>query len=120
MTNDSIDTTGFQPAAAADEHLFDRWFDPIEHAVRDRVRSFIGELIEGELSAVLARPRYGRRAKDSGCVETSVGVIGHRHGSRTRTLTGTFGRTEIAVPRARLVRPDEPGVARLSAAHACG
>jgi transposase-like protein len=106
MTNDSIDTIGFQPAAAADEHLFDSWFDPIEHAVRDRVRSFIGELIEGELSAVLARPRYGRRAKDSGCVETSVGVIGHRHGSRTRTLTGTFGRTEIAVPRARLMQPD--------------
>jgi putative transposase len=74
--------------------------------VRDRVRSFIEELIEGELAAVLARPRYGRRAKDSGCVETSAGVVGHRHGSRTRTLTGTFGRTEIAVPRARLMQPD--------------
>ena len=29
-------------------------------------------------------------------------VTGHRHGSRVRTLTGTFGKTEIAVPRARL------------------
>jgi hypothetical protein len=29
--------------------------------------------------------------------------VGHRHGRRTRTLTGTFGKTEIAVPRARLV-----------------
>ena len=106
MTNDSIDTTGFQPDAAADEHLFDSWFDPIENAVRDRVRCFIEELIEGELSAVLARPRYGRRAKDSGCFETSAGIVGHRHGSRTRTLTGTFGRTEIAVPRARLMQPD--------------
>ena len=55
---------------------------------------------------MLARPRYGRRAKDSGCVETSAGIVGHRHGSRTRTLTGTFGRTEIAVPRARLMQPD--------------
>lgn len=91
--------------AAANERLFDSWFDPIEHAVRDRVRSFIEELIEGELAFVLARPRYGRRAKDSGCVETS-GVVGHRHGSRTRTLTGTFGRTEIAVPRGRLMQPD--------------
>ena len=27
---------------------------------------------------------------------------GHRHGSRTRSLTGTFGPIEIAVPRARL------------------
>ena len=40
------------------------------------------------------------------CVETSAGVAGHRHGRRTRTLTGTFGRTEIAVPRARLMQPD--------------
>ena len=30
------------------------------------------------------------------------GVTGHRHGSRTRSLTGTFGPIEIAVPRARL------------------
>ena len=67
---------------------------------------FIEELIEGELASVLARPRYGRRAKDSGCAETLAGVAGHRHGSRTRTLTGTFGRTKIAVPRARLMQPD--------------
>jgi putative transposase len=33
---------------------------------------------------------------------TTAGVAGHRHGSRTRTLTGTFGKTEITVPRARL------------------
>jgi putative transposase len=106
MTSDSICSTRLQPETDAEERLFDSWFDPIESAVRDRVRSFIEELIEGELAAVLARPRYGRRAKDSGCVETSAGVVGHRHGSRTRTLTGTFGRTEIAVPRARLVQPE--------------
>ena len=50
MMNDSIGTTGFQPGAVADERLFDSWFDPIEHAVRHRVRSFIEELIEGERS----------------------------------------------------------------------
>jgi putative transposase len=33
-------------------------------------------------------------------------VTGHRHGSRTRTLTGTFGKTEIAVRRARLNTSD--------------
>jgi putative transposase len=115
MTNDSISLPRFQldgaaktgrPRDDADEGLFNSWFDPIEHAVRDRVRFFIEELIESELATVLARPRYGRRAKDGSCVETSAGVVGHRHGSRTRTLTGTFGRTEIAVPRARLMQPD--------------
>jgi putative transposase len=94
------------PEADADERLFDRWFDPIESPVRDRVRSFIEHLIEGELSAVLARPRYGRRATNGEGVETSAGVSGHRHGSRMRTLTGTFGRTEIAVSCARLMQPD--------------
>ena len=34
--------------------------------------------------------------------EARAGVAGHRHGSRTRSLTGTFGPIEIAVPRARL------------------
>ena len=31
-----------------------------------------------------------------------AGVVGHRHGCRTRSLTGSFGKTEISVPRARL------------------
>jgi hypothetical protein len=35
-------------------------------------------------------------------VGSAAVVTGHRHGSRVRTLTGTFGKTEIAVPRARL------------------
>ena len=34
--------------------------------------------------------------------EAGACVTGHRHGSRTRSLTGTFGPIEIAVPRARL------------------
>jgi putative transposase len=33
-------------------------------------------------------------------------VSRHRHGHRSRSLTGTFGRTEIEVPRARLDGPD--------------
>ena len=106
MTNDSIGATGLQPDDDTDERFFDKWFDPIESAVRGRVRSFIEELIEGELDAVLARPRYGRRAMNGEGVENGAGVPGHRHGSRTRKLTGTFGTTEIAVSRARLVRPD--------------
>jgi hypothetical protein len=38
--------------------------------------------------------------------EGRVSVAGHRHGSRTRSLTGTFGPIEIAVPRARLTTAD--------------
>ena len=50
--------------------------------------------------AVLARPRYERSQMAGN--EGKAGVTGYRHGSRARTLTGTFGKTEIAVPRARL------------------
>ena len=38
--------------------------------------------------------------------EAGPDVTGHRHGSRTRSLTGTFGPIEIAVPRARLTTPE--------------
>ena len=84
--------------------LFDDWFDPIEMEVRDRAREFIEELIRGELDALLARPRYERSQKAG--AEGAPGVTGHRHGSRRRSLTGTFGPIEIAVPRARLNTAD--------------
>jgi putative transposase len=34
--------------------------------------------------------------------EGAGGVAGYRHGHRSRSLLGTFGRVDIAVPRARL------------------
>ena len=90
-----------QPSSEPSSSLFDDWFDPIEAGLRARVRELIEEMIRSELDAVLSRPRYGRRRKEV-TGEEIAGVAGHRHGSRTRTLTGTFGKTEIAVPRARL------------------
>ena len=87
-----------QPDAETAVYLFDDWFDPIEAGLRDRVREFIETMVRAELDAALARPRYGRRpdASDGGDV-APAGVAGHRHGSRTRTLMGTFGSTEISV-----------------------
>jgi len=70
-------------------HLFDNWIDPIETEVRVRVRGFIEELIREELDAALARPRYGRQAKSNDEADGAAGIVGHRHGSRTRTLMGT-------------------------------
>src|SRR6267154_5706592 len=90
----------------SNSHLFDDWFDPIESGIRDRVRELIEQMICSELDAVLSRPRYGRRAKPAEGGDVAAGVAGHRHGSRVRTLTGTFGKTEIAVPRARLNASD--------------
>jgi putative transposase len=83
--------------------LLDDWFDPIEAGLRDRVREFIQTMIEAELEAALCRPRYARRPiipDESG--DGPSGITGHRHGHRSRSLLGTFGRVEIAVPRARL------------------
>lgn len=92
-----------RPATAAGVHLFDDWFDPIESGLRDRVRAFIHEMIEGEFDAVLSRARYGRHVKPAcGEAEGAAGASGHRHGHRSRSLLGSFGRVEIAVPRARL------------------
>ncbi len=95
-----------QPQNETAVHLFDNWIDPIETEIRGRVRGFIEELIREELDAALARPRYGRQAKSNDEADGAAGVVGHRHGSRTRTLMGTFGKTEIDVPRARLHAAD--------------
>src|SRR6201987_5900409 len=82
--------------------LLDEWFDPIEAGLRDRVRDFIQTMIESELEAVLSRPRYARRPKADPENTGGCGIAGHQHGHRSRSLLGTFGRVEIAVPRARL------------------
>src|ERR1700710_2075172 len=100
MTNNTTKPDSLQPAAEMAVDLFDNWFDPIEAEVRARARQFIEELIRGELDATLSRPRYGRSQMAGD--EAKDGVTGHRHGSRMRSLTGTFGPIEIAVPRAQL------------------
>src|ERR1700749_5111886 len=90
------------PAIESNSHLFDDWFDPIEDMIRGQVRGLIEEIIRGELDATLSRPRYGRRAGHPEGRDSAAVVPGHRHGSRVRVLTGTFGKTEVAVARPRV------------------
>ncbi len=69
------------------------WFDPIEAGIRDRVRGFIQELLEQELTAALGRKRCERAAGEP---------KGYRNGSRERQLLGSFGPVDLEVPRARM------------------
>ena len=96
-----------QPGAAEVASLFVDWSDPIEAALRDRVRAFIETMISSELDAALARPRYARRPAGQGGEGVAAEVVGYRHGCRTRTLTGTFGMTELL--RRRLNRGIKSG-----------
>src|SRR5215208_1418323 len=120
MTNVTTTTDSFEPATDTAGQLFDNWFDPIERGVRERVRGFIEKLIRCELDAALSRPRYGR-AKNADSTPASMAgatIVGHRHGSRTRSLTGSFGKAEITVARARLQSPTAgpaSGIARCCA-----
>ena len=100
MTKDTTKAS----AVADDILLFENWFDPIEDGVRARVRGFIETMLEEELDEALSRPRYGRRKTRVN--DAPALVVGCRHGHRKRALTGTFGKTEIAVPRARVVGED--------------
>ena len=104
MTSNITKSHAPQCGGDAAPQLFDNWFDPIETAVRERAREFIEELIRGELDAALARPRYERNRKVG--QEGKPGMTGHRHGSRPRSLIGSFGPIEITVPRARLNTAD--------------
>ena len=90
----------------ADEKLFDNWFDPVETSLRVTVRGFIETMIEEELDTALSRPRYGRRLELTAADNAAAPIVGHRHGHRMRSLTGTFGPTQIAVPRARIIGED--------------
>ena len=68
------------------------WFDPLEEAVRGRVRSFIEDLLEEELEAALGRERYQRGASSNG----------RRHGHRPRRLitTGAIALAQEGSPAA--------------------
>jgi putative transposase len=82
-------------AGAAGTGLFagEAWFDPIEAGIRDRVRGFIEDLLEQELTQALGRSRHER---------TTAEPKGYRNGTRARQLLGSFGPVEISVPRARM------------------
>jgi putative transposase len=65
-------------------------FDSVEEILRTRVRGFIQEIVEDEVTVAIERCRYAR------------GGNGHRNGHRTRTLLTTHGKVEISLPRARI------------------
>ena len=91
MEQDSTTTAagGMAPLFAGDA-----WFDPIEAGIRERIRGFIGELLEQELTAALGG--RGRHERAAG------GPKGYRNGTRARRLMGSFGPVQLAVPRARM------------------
>ena len=93
MEKHSKDSSG-----GSSEFLGAGWFDPIEAAIRDRVRGFIEELVDAELAAALGRPRCRRPVP----AEVADGSAGYRHGRRDRRLLGSFGPVTISMPRARL------------------
>src|ERR1700751_6344661 len=100
MTNNSTKLPVLGSDGEVAVGLRDEWFDPIEAGLRDRVREFIQIMIEGELEAVLSRPRYARRPKEA-CenADCASGVTGHRHGHRWASLLGGFGRGGVGGAR---------------------
>lgn len=87
MTMTTMNADADHRGAEAAPYLFDDWFDPIEAGLRERVRGFIETMLETELDAVLARPRYGRHPVERD--DNIAAVAGHRHGHRTRQLEGS-------------------------------
>ena len=96
------------------------WRDGLEAGVRRRIRGFIEELLDEELTAALGRARYGRAREperlplaagesvtgESDAREVVLPVVGHRNGHRDRQVMGTFGATTVSVPRARVDAAD--------------
>src|SRR5215467_9418017 len=94
------------------------WRDALEAGVRGQIRGFIEELLEQELTAALGRARYARAPErlpnagsESAAGESQAGEVklpndGQRNGHRDRQVMGTFGKTTVSVPRARLEAAD--------------
>jgi transposase-like protein len=89
MEQDSTTT----PAHGIEPFSGEAWFDPIETGIRERVRGFIEELLEEELTQALGRSRHERATE---------APKGYRNGTRERQLLGSFGPAQISVPRARM------------------
>jgi putative transposase len=103
MASNNTDPVTLHAQTETSTQVFEHWFDPIEQGIRSMVRNLIEAMIEAELDEVLQRPRYSRRSKlQNGEMEAPNILVGHRHGHRSRTLMGTFGKVEISLPRARL------------------
>src|SRR5262249_12809959 len=98
----------------------EEWRDALEAGGRGRIRGFIEELLEEELTPALGRGRYTRaraterlpgdgRESTAGGSAAGGGLLpsgGQRNGHRDRQVMGTFGATTVSVPRARLVTAD--------------
>ena len=92
-------------AVAADTMLFDNWFDPIEDGgSRASARLHRDDAGGGAGRHSVAPPLWATEGGRK--IDDAAPIVGCRHGHRKRTLTGTFGKTEIAVPRARLKGED--------------
>ena len=75
----------------------ENWFDPLEDAIRFRVRAFIEAVVAEEAQAALGgRARYQRSGVPKG----------YRNGHRHRQLVGTFGALTVSLPRVRLLDGD--------------
>lgn len=67
--------------------------DPLSEALRGKIREMIFALVDAELTEVLAALPYERT--DARC--------GYRNGNKVRSLSTGLGKTDIEIPRGRLV-----------------
>lgn len=68
------------------------WIDPLEQTLYEGVQSYLGELLELEVTAAQGLLRYGQ-----------VGAKGYRNGHRARELMGAMGQLKLQVPRAQVL-----------------
>jgi transposase-like protein len=66
--------------------------DVVSEVARDHIRQALGRVAQEELTAFLGAGIYARTATRRG----------YRNGTKTRTLTTSFGPTELVVPRASI------------------
>ena len=65
--------------------------DPLSEHLRGRIVELITTLVDAQIDDVLGAERYARETRG-----------GYRHGHRQRSITTSFGRADVLLPRARV------------------
>lgn len=91
--DDAVTRDSRKVEAGEAEYVFDG--DTIEQAMRRRVRETIEMIVGEELEAALGAGRSVRVGQER---------LGYRHGTRSRQLSTSLGKTTIEMPRARMER----------------
>lgn len=102
MTRTTMKAEAVHPRDEPTSYLFDNWFDPTEAARRERSARLHRNDAQDRVGSAACPSPLWPASRRRAAMRPPMSPANRHDSRRTRTLTGTFGITEITVPRVRL------------------